>query len=351
MQDFIIFFGAGQALILGLGQILRKVNAGNIILSLFFFCVSLLLFISGLMQNFEILNYPFLLAIHLPAILLVGPLLYFYFFSLLSDNFRLNIKYLGHLIPALLAFIALLVFYFLDNRQFFVSLENFISGRGGIVPVGFIITLCSIIAYVLYFVWISTRLAAPEKSTSPGFAYGISVLALVLLLACLGAIARFTIYAIGFINMGAVFVIIGFFLIGQKYPEILHQLKTTVKESYERSLLQNTDLDSIKAELARLMDEEKLFCDEDINLSRLAEALGLSPHQLSQYLNVNLGKNFNSYINEFRIAMARELLVGQTERTTLSIGMSDSNSTFHNAFQKDTGMTPGKYRKAHKGKS
>ncbi|MBK6609092.1 MAG: hypothetical protein IPG24_27335 [Leptospiraceae bacterium] len=53
------------------------------------------------------------------------------------------------------------------------------------------------------------------------------------------------------------------------------------------------------------METEKLFCDEDISLNRLSEILNIRADQLSEIINNKFQKNFNQYINDFRIEEAK----------------------------------------------
>jgi AraC-like DNA-binding protein len=96
------------------------------------------------------------------------------------------------------------------------------------------------------------------------------------------------------------------------------------------------------------MNDEKVFADEELTLPALADELGISPHQLSEILNREIGKNFNTFINEYRVKEAKELLVEQPGRSILSVGVAagfNSGTTFNTVFGKITGMTPGRYRK------
>ena len=95
------------------------------------------------------------------------------------------------------------------------------------------------------------------------------------------------------------------------------------------------------------MTEEMLYRDEDLTLGQLSEELELSVHQLSQYLNEQLNKNFATYINEYRVDEAKRLLVETPDQSVLSIGYQggfNSKSGFNRAFMKTTGKSPSAYR-------
>lgn len=99
--------------------------------------------------------------------------------------------------------------------------------------------------------------------------------------------------------------------------------------------------------LELLMEEKLLFKNPNLKLQDLAQELSLSSHQLSQFLNDNLGKNFTQFVNEYRINDACKLLETDTLLSIEGIGDEvgfNSKSTFFSAFKKVKGLTPAKYR-------
>ncbi len=99
--------------------------------------------------------------------------------------------------------------------------------------------------------------------------------------------------------------------------------------------------------LEQLMRDKQVFRNPNLKLQDLAQELRLSPHQLSQFLNDNLGKNFTQFINEYRIDEACKLLETDTLLSIEGIGDEvgfNSKSTFFSTFKKVKGLTPSKYR-------
>jgi AraC-like DNA-binding protein len=95
------------------------------------------------------------------------------------------------------------------------------------------------------------------------------------------------------------------------------------------------------------MTKNEMFLDENLSLPQLAECLGISPHQLSQFLNTRLNKNFKMFVNEYRIGKAKELLIQDKDAKVFAIALDagfKSKSTFNAAFLKVTGTTPSEYR-------
>jgi AraC-like DNA-binding protein len=99
--------------------------------------------------------------------------------------------------------------------------------------------------------------------------------------------------------------------------------------------------------LEKLMAEKRLFKNPNLKLQDLADAMNLSAHQLSQFLNDNIGKNFTHFVNEHRINEACKLLENNTLLSVEGIGDEvgfNSKSTFFAAFKKIKGLTPAAYQ-------
>ena len=108
------------------------------------------------------------------------------------------------------------------------------------------------------------------------------------------------------------------------------------------------DLGKIDNQLKIIMEEEKFYCDEDLTLKRLSEALEISTHQLSEFLNGYYKMNFKNFINSYRIKEAKILLSEQPGRNTLSIAFAagfNSYTTFYYQFKKKEGMSPNDFRR------
>ena len=81
----------------------------------------------------------------------------------------------------------------------------------------------------------------------------------------------------------------------------------------------------------------------------MAEALSVSPHNLSEMINTQLGKNFYDFVNGYRVEEVQRRLVdpGSAHLTVLALGLEagfNSKSSFNAVFKKHTKMTPSQYR-------
>ncbi|WP_264535288.1 helix-turn-helix domain-containing protein [Flavobacterium sp. N1736] len=103
----------------------------------------------------------------------------------------------------------------------------------------------------------------------------------------------------------------------------------------------------LSEKLEKIMIEKSLYKNPNLSLQDLSQELNISSHQLSQFLNNNLGRNFTSFINEFRIKEACKIITSNDKLTLESIGYDvgfNSKSTFFAAFKKHTGTTPLNYQ-------
>lgn len=115
-------------------------------------------------------------------------------------------------------------------------------------------------------------------------------------------------------------------------------------KSYRRSLLGGVDSGMISARLEDLMQDEKLYCDEDLSLERLAAHLSVTKNQLSELLNTVIGKNFIAYVTAFRVEEAKRLLAEEPFRSVLSVAYAsgfNSKSVFYDSFKKPRGGARG----------
>ena len=97
-----------------------------------------------------------------------------------------------------------------------------------------------------------------------------------------------------------------------------------------------------------LIEEKAMFRLQDLTIADVARELGEHPRTISIALNTYYKKNFNSYINQYRIRQAETLLrSGYTDSKSIE-GLSQevgfrSKASFYKAFKENTGITPVEY--------
>lgn len=128
------------------------------------------------------------------------------------------------------------------------------------------------------------------------------------------------------------------------------------RQKYAKSGLSEEQLGAYQNRLETVMRSEKVYLRSDLTLPRLAEAVDCSVNHLSQVINSGFGMSFFDYINQYRVAYAKELLAenGTQNTAILNIAFSvgfNSNSAFYTAFRKFAGQTPVQYRRTQLNRS
>lgn len=119
---------------------------------------------------------------------------------------------------------------------------------------------------------------------------------------------------------------------------------------YSRSSIKQEDAQRYKIRLMETMQEKKLYLNCDLTLRELADEAGLSYHQTSQVINGQMNQRFFSFVNNYRIQLAKELLAdSKTSKMAivdlaLEVGFK-SKSSFYDAFKKVTSLTPTQFKK------
>ena len=127
---------------------------------------------------------------------------------------------------------------------------------------------------------------------------------------------------------------------------LLRKHEVEVKEKYQDRKLSEADASRILAAVDQQM-LTGLHLNPNLTLVQLARRTGNLPAEVSQVLNDRLNKSFNVYVNEFRIAEAKKLLLAEPQLNLESVAERcgfNSNSTFFTAFKKVVGQTPAKFR-------
>lgn len=119
---------------------------------------------------------------------------------------------------------------------------------------------------------------------------------------------------------------------------------------YNSSKLDRDTMTRIASAIYKAMEEDRIFCKPDFSLDQLSEVIGSNTTYVSQTINETYGKNFSSFVNEYRINLAKERLSDPAfaRFTIKSIGEGigfKSHSSFCTVFHKSTGLSPSVYQK------
>ena len=137
----------------------------------------------------------------------------------------------------------------------------------------------------------------------------------------------------------------------QYKQKLYHQPAFFEKKSGEKSpLLDAETADAYTGNLIRLINEEEPFLVPNLSLRMLAEQVDIHPNKLSWLLNERMGKNFNEFINHYRIDYFKKLALDPDNSHISLIGLAyesgfNSKTVFNTYFKKETGITPKEFLK------
>ena len=113
------------------------------------------------------------------------------------------------------------------------------------------------------------------------------------------------------------------------------------------------ELQALLNRLSTLMTRQRAYAQENLTIAGLAEQLNVPEYRLRRAINGSLGhRNFNAYVNEFRLREAQAALVASDTRElpVLTIALTagfQSIGPFNRAFKTMTGLTPTEFRHKH----
>ncbi|MEM7179758.1 MAG: helix-turn-helix domain-containing protein [Spirochaetota bacterium] len=123
-----------------------------------------------------------------------------------------------------------------------------------------------------------------------------------------------------------------------------------VKKTPQPEQKEVLESDEIGGKIRYTMEEEEYFLEDDVTIRKLAEKTGVLEYKLRIYINKVLGyKNFNDFLNRYRIAEACKLLQENVELPVIHIAMDvgyKSLPHFNRAFKQIMNQTPTQYRKS-----
>jgi AraC-like DNA-binding protein len=102
-------------------------------------------------------------------------------------------------------------------------------------------------------------------------------------------------------------------------------------------------------DIVRLLKEEKIFRDASLTVDLLAHQLNAKRHYVSMAINRCTKKNFNTFVNEYRVKEAVQLLSKSNfeqfsiDQIAFDSGFTDRKN-FYRVFKKITGLSPTEFR-------
>ncbi len=314
------------------------------------FQVHYIFFQAKLLSDYKLSN-----LLPIGATYMLGPILLQITNHSLNKAYEFRRKDAFHFIPVMISLgISLVVILYTDYQKdywldgyYYNSLILIIASVGNL---GFLVYFARCVHLFMKVYFFTPHVIANNPPVQAVLAIIISMILALIFDTCAVAFnsTKFIEFSLGCLNL----VIICLFLILLKYPDYRKQIQKVVEtEKKRRSYLEGVDLEDLRTKTAYLMETKEIFTDENLNLETLAKKAGVTRHQLSEFLNQKMGENFSSFINQFRIAKAKKILIRDPDQKILAIAFDvgfNSKSTFNAAFLKFEGCTPVQFRKNQK---
>lgn len=108
------------------------------------------------------------------------------------------------------------------------------------------------------------------------------------------------------------------------------------------------ELTQRREKLTAFMLERQPWLDPDLTLSELAAGTGMNATQLSYLINTGFNKNFNDFVNAYRVEAVKRKMEDPSAAHLSLLGVAfecgfNSKATFNRAFKKATGKAPSEF--------
>lgn len=309
--------------------------------------------------------FPYTLKSSVSILLLFGPLFFFYVRTLIFGGDRLQRYDYLHFIPSLLVFMRFIPFYLADNETKYASilsptdLQHFRSEHYEFMAT----IICSQLHLWTYLLSIYHLLKQYQQKVKDYYStteqhnlnwirFFINFFSFVFVVFFLLSIFILKInYQVLFNIMGLV-VSCSIFILGYQgliQTEIFSLMEPSKNIKNEPNIITPDKARSLIIQLDKLMSEEKLFTNSELNLDDLAKRLEVSRNILSQFFNDNLGTNFYDYINRLRVEEMKRLLLDPEKEFMTIIALSaeagfKSKATLNRIFKQYAKVTPTQFK-------
>ena len=363
----ILYIGIAQSFFAGLLIATRRpFNTANRLMTIWVFLLCIELIFALINRTIlEMYSFPFIAFTY-------GPLLYLYVRHMTNPSLKFSPWNGLHFIPFAVFFTVSVIFrakpMFDDLTGFFV-VDRFISLRI-VYSISFFlsITVYSILSFMVIRRH-QSRLRdivsyTPSKMTlnwlkilSVTFYVGYLIVFILGGIEIMAGLLPFDPYVMVFIFITFFSFAYGFYAIRQ--PVIFDgvfndednngDMSTEVHGKYARSGLREEQAGEYLQKILAYMDEEKPYLEGDLTIHDMSRKTGIPRHYITEVLNEKHGRNFFTFINEYRV---REVISRIKDPrfqhyTILAIAFDagfNSKSTFNTIFKAYTGKTPSQFR-------
>lgn len=396
MLPFLSLLGIFLSLILLIFNA-RKYNA-SVYLGLFFLFTSLY----GLYQYILLYSksvtlislFLFNLSIAVSPVYLIGPMLFWYVRSVLTDDSKLRGSDIWHFLPMIVYFFSALPNAFVhwhdkvEVAQTVVKNQEYImiynaTLLSSVIPsvIIFLLRLFLVLGYTIWSIKLLIGFISEKRSSivlskqhfMKKWLFNLLAFTLVLVVSQIFLVSKSfamhfseLFFTFNILRVISVIGLVGLLISPFFYPSILYGLPRIPvpdiadKQNSDRTVQHHVDegrprlnleydyLNQIYQKTESYMKEEQPYLRPDFNLLQLSVQIQVPAHHLGYYFREIKKQSFNDYRNEWRINHAKNLIKeGKANEMTLeAIGMISgfsSRNAFISDFKKRAGVSPGSF--------
>lgn len=367
--NILILLGTLQGLIISVLLLSTKQNKlPNRLLGVFILLISLSCFNIYACANdwfgFPVLRVIFYF-IPLVVVMPLGPLLYFYVQASLNPEFKLSKKERRHFYTILIDLIPSLttiVFFIGVNTKLF---------KNNPAPWGLFLDTYNVYADIprwislAFYTRLSYKYLQQYKATHTSglnilsgnlkwlqqLVIGITVFVVVWVIYLIPyIIPRYSASLLNTLNWYPIYLPMVLLIYWLGIRGFMVQTGVKLKSNASSNTLSKETIENTMTLLAKAMDIDKLFLNPELSLTLLSDAVNIPQKTISAVLNQHIHKNFNEFVNDYRLRAFKEKLSqpGLQHLTIAGIAAEcgfNSQATFQRIFKEAEGISPSVYVK------
>jgi AraC-like DNA-binding protein len=321
-----------------------------------YFCLSFVILYLWLLHTGFIVSFRYLIHLDVAVTFAIGPCAYFYLRSITVVEVVSLKRYLLNLLPSMTCFVTIILMNYNDDSIYRYYLLTRTHNPVSVVSPAIIIldyiSNISILCYMSLAIRNFYTLLRDNKDHKSIreikiiLVYAVMIVVIMVAVLIASILGKPVVIILGVNLLTALGV--WYFLFSFRYPDFTQKaLREAKLIRYENIPLAADDAEAILGRLRSLMDDDRLYTDETLTLQKMSSFLGITPHHLSRIINQHMNMSFPTFLNSYRIAEAKKLLIESKDLTVLEIAFMtgfNSKSTFNTLFSKATGATPREFR-------
>lgn len=298
---------------------------------------------------------------------LIFPTLFLYVLSICRIDFKLTFKSLLHTIP-FIVYLLILIFYFLTKTYYESNL--IIEAFNKLIwAFNAILLKLQALLYIIITIYIlrKHKKIYLENYTGGNIAIYklLSQIILIFVITFPVTLAKeilsFTVFhdTLKWLNLVlitlALFMLCFFILKALFNPKLFRsvdfKIQTTDKitQNSKHEIEDTNERNTVIEQLRQYMIEQEPYLNPALTLQELSSQLNIPSRKLTLIINKHLGQHFFDFVNQYRIAKAKEYLQDfANNKLTIQQVFYDvgfiSKSSFNTAFKKHTGITPTEFK-------